>query len=157
MAKPAKLRRGSLRRRSPRLSQERIDAICEIIRDWQGRLTWDDLCQAYEQKTGFLYTRAALNNHIPIKAAYERYCKEPTPVERDKELSASKRRVLKLKAKVAELETIRDTLLERLSRWAVNAAERGLDEDFLNRPLDLIDRSENYCLWQMGQHRSHSS
>jgi len=57
-------------------------------------------------------------------------------------LSGTERRLLTLQARVRELEKVRDALLEKFGRWAVNASMRGLTESFLDQPLQRIDRSE---------------
>ena len=130
-------------RRAPTLDARRIDLVVGVIREWQGRLTWEALCAAVERKTGDLYTRQALNNHVPIRAAYEAYRARPAPSQAEKHLSATERRVRTLQAEVLELQKVRDALLEKFVRWAYNAALRGLDEIFLDRPLPQIDRTRN--------------
>jgi len=106
-------------------------------------LTWDSLCEAVERETGSRYTRQALNNYVEIKAAYAAYRQQPTPQKSEKTLSKTQQKILNLERKVAELEAVRDALLEKFARWAVNASTRNLDEDFLDQPLRRISRSEN--------------
>jgi hypothetical protein len=142
MPKGAQRHRGAQPRRAPTLTQARVEAITEIIRGWKGRLTWKALCDAIERESGARYTRQALHNHVPIRAAYKAYREQPAPAERDKTLGPAERRIRHLQLRVKELEDVRDALLERFARWAVNAAQQGLDEEFLNRPLVKIDRAE---------------
>jgi hypothetical protein len=142
MRKVARRHRGAQRRRSPTLTPERIAVIVGIVRTWTGRLTWEALCGAIERQTGARYTRQALHNHVPIKAAYDAYGEKPAPAEREMALSGTERRLLTLQARVRELEKVRDALLEKFGRWAVNASMRGLTESFLDQPLQRIDRSE---------------
>ena len=125
------------------LDAERIEIVVEVIRNWEGRLTWEGICKAVEQKTGDLYTRQAFDNHVPIRAAYETYREKPRCSTAKAEASASDRRIRNLQAHVKELEKVRDALLEKFARWAYNASLRGLDERFLDRPLPTIDRATN--------------
>jgi hypothetical protein len=130
------------RKRAPNLTPERIEGITEIIRDWRGSLRLDALCDVIERKTGARYTRQALHNHTQIRAAYQAYREKPVPAESDKVSSRQERQIRNLKLRVKELDTICSGLLERFARWAVNAAEKGLDEEFLDRPLVEIDRAQ---------------
>jgi hypothetical protein len=132
------------RKRSPNLDLDRVERIVEIIRGWRGRLTWQALCNEIKRQTGDLYTRQALSKHVPIQAAYDAYQRKPMPAESDKSLSRAEKRIRTLQLKISELEQVRSVLLERFARWAVNAAEAGLTEEFLNRPLQSINRSENW-------------
>lgn len=143
--RPTEARAGRTRRSGKRraavLDARRIELVVAVIRDWEGRLTWEELCAAVERKMGDRYTRQALHNHLPIRAAYEAYREKPVPSGGDKALSTTQRRVRALNAEVRELEKVRDALLEKFARWAYNAALRGLDEPFLDRPLPPIDRA----------------
>ncbi|WP_162299196.1 hypothetical protein [Microvirga ossetica] len=117
--------------------------IVAIIDGWKGRLTWEALCDVVDREIGGRYTRQALDNYTEIKAAYENYNKAPILSGDDKPLSRTQTKIRRLERKVAELEAIRDLLLEKFVRWAVNASSRNLDEKFLDTPLRPIDRSDN--------------
>ena len=137
-------RKGPIRRRrAPAITPERITGIVALVREWKGRLTWEALCEAVARETGARYTRQALNNYVEIKAAYNAYGAKPTPPPGEKKLSKTQQKIRDLERKVAELETVRDVLLEKFARWAVNASTRNLDEAFLDQPLRRINRSEN--------------
>ncbi|WP_448190071.1 hypothetical protein [Azospirillum sp. sgz301742] len=133
--------RGRRRRRAPTITEERIAAIVEIIRNWEGRLTWDTLCSAVEHQTGARYTRQALDKHTQIKVAFQAYRVRPSPPMGGRKISQAEQRILVLQRQVHELEKLRDTLLERFARWAYNASTRDLDEAFLDQPLRPIDRA----------------
>lgn len=143
MARAKQSKRPVRRRRAPPLTQARIDGVVALVGGWTGGLTWDSLCEAVERETGSRYTRQALNNYVEIKAAYAAYRQQPTPQKSEKTLSKTQQKILNLERKVAELEAVRDALLEKFARWAVNASTRNLDEDFLDQPLRRISRSEN--------------
>lgn len=139
-----KAARRTPRTRSPNLDPERIEGIVAIIRNWRGPLTWKALCNEIKRRTGDLYTRQALSKHEPIYAAYTTYGESPAPADSAKARSKTDQQIRKLRLRISELEQIRDALLERFARWAVNAAEAGLTEEFLNRPLQAINRSGNW-------------
>lgn len=131
------------RRRAPALTPERIAGIVQLVNAWQGRLTWEALCEAIAKETGARYTRQALNNYVEIKAAYNAYGVKPTPPPEKKALSRTRQKIVDLERKVTQLEAVREALLEKFSRWAFNASTRNLDEAFLDQPLRRINRSEN--------------
>lgn len=131
------------RRRAPALTSERIADIVALVSRWKGRLTWEALCEAVARETGARYTRQALNNYVEIKAAYNAYGAKPTPAPEKRALSRTQQKIRDLERKVTELEAVRDALLEKFARWAVNASTRNLDEAFLDQPLRRINRSEN--------------
>jgi hypothetical protein len=63
--------------RSPNLTADRIGKIVEIIRAWDGRLTWPGLIKVVSEKTHATYTRQALYKHEAIRIAYETYKEKP--------------------------------------------------------------------------------
>lgn len=135
-------------RRSPNLTTARIDFIIEIIRGWDGRLTWPALIQAVANRLRATYTRQALYNHERIRVAFETYRAsnsaggiEGRPVSAA--LKASMERVQRLELENAELRKREGLLLEQFVRWAYNAASRGLSEDYLNQPLPPTNRHGN--------------
>jgi hypothetical protein len=129
------------RRRAPVLTQERVDGIVDIIRDWKERLTWEALCSEIARRTKARYTRQALHKHVPIRAAYEAYREKPAPAEGKQKLTEAQQRIQALQRRVQELEAVRDTLLAKYARWAYNAHTRNLTEEFLDQPLPMAARS----------------
>lgn len=135
-------------RRSPNLTTDRIDFIIDIIRGWDGRLTWPALIQAVAKQLRATYTRQALYNHERIRVAYETYRASSNARGTDDRpvsaaLKASMERVQRLTLENAELRKREALLLEQFVRWAYNAASRGLSEDFLNQPLPPTNRHGN--------------
>jgi hypothetical protein len=134
-------------RRSPNLTPEKIAVIVEVIRSWDGRLTWPGLVKEVFQKTGATYTRQALYKHESIRIAYEAHREEgdasdtgrPVPAA----LQASTERVRRLEVENAELRKREALLMEQFVRWAYNASTRGLTEDFLNQALPPTNRHGN--------------
>ena len=133
--------RAALRRRAPTLTMERVGAIVALVREWNGQLTWEALCDAVERKTGSRYTRQALHNHLPIQAAYQAYREQPVANVGNRKLTRAQQQIQTLRREVVQLGRVRDALLEKFARWAYNAHTRGLDEDFLDQPLLRISRS----------------
>jgi hypothetical protein len=126
------------------MTEDTIRATVSIINEWRGRLTWDALCEALARETGAKYTRQALNNYLDITAAYQAYAKNSLSPLKEKKLNRDQQKIKKLERKISELEMVREALLEKFVRWAVNASTRNLDEDFLDQPLRQITRAENY-------------
>lgn len=131
------------RRRAPPMTPERVNDIVALIHAWEGRLTWEALCEVIERETKARYTRQALNRYVDIKVAYGAYRDNPT-VRNEKKLSESAERIQKLERRIAELEAVRTLLLEKFARWAYNASTRNLDEVFLDQPLVRINRAKNH-------------
>lgn len=135
------------KRRSPNLTPELVSAIVGLIRQWRGRLTWPALIEAIEQTKHITYTRQALAKHGAIFSAYASYKELPSA-----DGSARKRRVgsgeveLVLEAldkandEILRLKAENERLLGQFVRWAYNASQRGLTEDYLNQPLPEAPR-----------------
>jgi len=134
-------------RRSPNLTQERIVAIVEIIRTWNGRLTWPGLVSEIAKKMNATYTRQALYKHESIRIAYESYRENASGIAHARPvpaaLEASTERVKRLETENFELKKREALLLEQFVRWAYNASTRGLTEDFLNQALPPTNRHGN--------------
>lgn len=136
-------------RRSPNLTPARIESIVGIIRDWEGRLTWNSLIEMIMAKSHVTYTRQSLHKHHAIRIAYETYratqAQGPGSSERpiSASLNASSERVARLESENAELKVRESLLVEQFVRWAYNASTRGLTEDFLNQALPASNRHGN--------------
>ena len=134
-------------RRSPNLTPERIATIIEVIRGWEGRLTWPNVIKVVSEKTHATYTRQALFKHESIRIAFETKRENigktsgerPVPAA----LKASMERVQRLETENAELRSREALLLEQFVRWAYNASTRGLTDDFLNQALPPTNRRGN--------------
>ncbi|MFM0003924.1 hypothetical protein SAMN05192544_103822 [Paraburkholderia hospita] len=134
-------------RRSPNLTPDRVDIVIEIIRRWDGRLTWPALIKVVTKRLHATYTRQALYKHERIRIAYETYRARlsdarggrPLPAA----LNACLERTKRLQQENAELRKREALLLEQFVRWAYNAASRGLTVEFLNRALPPTNRTGN--------------
>lgn len=134
-------------RRSPNLTPEKIATIVEIVRTWDGRLTWPGLVNEIFKKMNATYTRQALYKHESIRVAYEAYRENISDTEPGRPVSAalnaSIERVKRLEMENAELKKREALLMEQFVRWAYNASTRGLTENFLNEALPPTNRNGN--------------
>jgi hypothetical protein len=135
------------KRRAPNLTPDLVSEIVGLIHQWRGRLTWPALIDAIEQSKHVTYTRQALAKHSAISSAYDSYKDLPSPDRPARkrrggsgevelvleELDQAKTEVLRLKAE-------NERLLGQFVRWAYNASQRGLAEDYLNQPLPEAPR-----------------
>ncbi|WDH22099.1 hypothetical protein [Pseudomonas chlororaphis] len=133
--------------RSRNLTTGAIEQIVSILDGWSGKLTWDLLIQSVARRLRGTYTRQALHKHERIKRAFIlRKQILSTSVGTRKvispELQVAKDRIARLKGENGRLQMENDRLLEQFVRWAYNAYSRGLDEQFLSRPLPIINRQQ---------------
>jgi hypothetical protein len=126
--------------RSPKLSDERIEAILEILDRWSGKLTWEKLIDVIEQKLMCRYTRQALDGHervaLSFRLAKKRIRGETgrPPVE-DPALQKAYERIAGLEAKLDRVLGENEQLISKFIRWAYNAHLKGMTERQLDQPL----------------------
>jgi hypothetical protein len=136
------------KRRAKNLDAQDIKRIVEILDGWSEKLTWDLFIDAIEMRLFNRYSRQALFKHERIRNAFE--LRKKNLFSRDgtdsRTLSltqkASNDQIARLQAENARLELENNRLLEQFARWAYNARSRGLDLDFLNRPLTSVNRGQ---------------
>lgn len=136
-------------RRARNLGDHDIKQIVEIIDGMGKELSWEGLIKAVEVRLGSTYTRQALHKHERIKLAFSNRKKGTSIGEKPErkrsgsiELQKALERIERLVAQNERLELENNRLLEQFVRWAYNAHTRGLDEQFLNRPLPSVDRGQ---------------
>lgn len=133
-------------RRAKNLDDASIKEIVEILDGWSEKLTWDLLIDAINFRTHNKYTRQTLHKHERIRNAFElrkvgladggatiRNVRSP-------ELQKALERIARLEVETKRIESENIQLLEQFVRWAYNAHTRGLDSNFLNRPLPPVSR-----------------
>jgi hypothetical protein len=138
--------------RARNLGDSDIAEVVAILDGWTGKLTWELLVVAIKKRLHQEYTRQALNNHARIADAFRQRKKtaskaQAAPNRRrtadaSQELDAALQRIQVIEAENLRLLSENARLLEQFVRWAHNAYTRGLDKDFLSRPLPSIDRAE---------------
>lgn len=135
-------------KRSRNLGDAEIKQITEILDGWSGKLSWDLLIEAIELRMFNRYTRQALHKHERIRHAFN--IKKVVLLGRggdvkravSPQLQIAFDRIARLEAENHRLESENNQLLEQFARWAYNAYTRGLDHDFLNRPLPPVSRGQ---------------
>ena len=136
------------KKRSKNLGDAEIKQIAEILDGWSGKLTWELLIDAIELRMFSRYTRQALYKHERIRHAFEHKKNELSEGRKDVKRVASPQlqialdRIARLESENRRLESENNLLLEQFSRWAYNAHTRGLDHEFLNRPLPSVNRGQ---------------
>ena len=133
--------------RSRNLTPVAIEQIVSILDGWSGKLTWDLLIQSVARRLRGTYTRQALHKHERIRDAFTLRTKTLSiSVGGKKAISPESQvtndRIARLEGENQRLQMENDRLLEHFVRWAYNAYSRGLDEQFLSRPLPAINRQQ---------------
>ncbi|MHC8405668.1 hypothetical protein [Pseudomonas sp. TMB3-21] len=118
-----------------------------ILDGWSGKLTWDLLIQSVARRLRGTYTRQALHKHERIRNAFALRKKTLAILVGKKkaispESQATNERIARLEGENQRLKMENGRLLEQFVRWAYNAYSRGLDEQFLSRPLPAINRQQ---------------
>lgn len=141
-----------LRLRARNLTDADIEVIVGVLDGWSDKLTWDGLIDAIASRLRVKYTRQALNQHERIKQTFQLAKERLSRVERPRgkgqsglnavETQAFMERFKKLEAENARLRLENERLLEQFVVWAYNAHTRGLDREFLSRPLPRVDRDQ---------------
>jgi type I restriction-modification system DNA methylase subunit len=128
------------------ITDKDIEKILSIIDGWQGKLTYEKLIDAAERPLLHRYTRQALHAHPRIREAIKlrkRLLKDSPeqPQVGSFELQKAIERIARLEAENQRLKQEVDQLLSQFARWASNAHSKGLSIEFLNRPLQVINRN----------------
>lgn len=136
-----------VRARARNITAEDIADIVAILDGWTGKLSWELLIEAIGLRKRATYTRQALHKHQRIKDAFAVRKRlvaagraSGAPKVESPELAAALQRIARLEGENARLESENQRLLEQFARWAYNAHTRGLDQQFLSRPLPPVNR-----------------
>ena len=129
------------------LTQLDIEAILGTLDGWQGKLTWDSLCDAVVKHIGKRPTRQSLNSNKQIKLAFQnkksRLKGAPEDTKIPPSLAIAGQRIKRLEEENSRLRTENLRLLEKYIIWQYNAYRHGLPEGKLNMPLPAIDRESS--------------
>ena len=129
------------------LTDQDVDKIIGILDGWQGKLTWDGLCEAASSQVGKRPTRQSLNAHKRIKQAFgdkkERLKGGLLDTKTPPSLAIAGQRIKRLEEENARLKKENSRLLEQYVVWQYNAYRHGLTEDKLNVPLPVVDRESS--------------
>ena len=135
--------------RAQNLDADAIESIVSILDGWSGKLSWDLLIEAIARRRHVTYTRQALHNHERVRHAFglrkktllEERLRDPKKTTTP-ELQATFEAMALLKAENVRLKAENERLLGQFATWAYNAHQRGLDKDYLNRPLPRVNRDQ---------------
>lgn len=129
------------------LTTKDIDVLVTLIDAWEGKMTWEVLCEEGGKLIGSRPTRQTLNAHKRIKSAYlsrKAYLKAGyIPSKRPASLSIAEQRIRRLEGENGRLKEENDRLLERFVRWQYNAYKRGMSKEALDAPMPQIDRDSS--------------
>lgn len=129
------------------LTPKDIDALIRLLDAWEGKLTWEMLCDEAAKFVGSRPTRQTLNTHKRIKNAYlSRKAHLKTgliPSKRPASLDIAAQRIRRLEGENSRLKEENDHLLEQFVRWQYNAYKHGMLKAKLDAPLPLIDRDSS--------------
>lgn len=121
------------------LNRRNIDSILKMLRSWEGRLTWDLLCDACPRAIGMTPTRQTLYRSAAIREAFQEkkaLAKELTPEPKIQiRLSVAMNRLQRLSAENKALQSFKEQMVEKFVIWQYNAYCRGLTVNDLDRPL----------------------
>lgn len=124
-----------------------IQILVDLIDAWEGRLTWDGLCDRAGEVFGFRPTRQTLNAHLAVKSAFaskKNYMKTgPVPSRRPASLSYAEQKIRKLESEVERHKYENERLIEQFIRWQYNAQKRGVTKAMLDEHLPAIDRDSS--------------
>lgn len=136
--------------RAPDLTDERIQAVIEILDSWKGKLTWDLLLKTAEVKIGIAYSRFTFAEYPTIanafalrKKALSGTSKVEPSLPRDEQVRAALEQVARYRIKVDRLEAENQLLLEQFVTWAINAERSGVTMAKLNAPLPKPNRDRS--------------
>lgn len=135
------------------VDEEAKRTIFKIIDGWQGKLTWNDLCDRSARELGLneSISRYTLMSYDDIKLAFterKKKLKEEPQIKLDtgdKALDKAYERIRMLEAKTQRLEKELVATREQFVRWQNNLYRMGVDmneiQKNLDRPLVDFDRA----------------
>ena len=136
-----------------RISGDKADQMVALLDSWphDRKLSWAEFIAECYRHLHFRYSRQALSRHWLIAEAFSRNKTRLRDAPEPKNLShltvkKAGERIERLERQVKELERANQALLEQYVRWAYNAANRGLSEEYLNQPLPHADRNPSILI-----------
>ena len=129
------------------LNDKDIELVIRLVDGWEGKLTWEALCDQIKNDLGFRPTRQTLNAHLRIKNAFVAKKGQQKsgllPTQRPQSLDIAQKRINRLEKENERLKTENERLLERFIRWQYNAQKRGLSQSALDELLLAINRDSS--------------
>ena len=126
------------------LTETDIEKILHTLDGWQGRLTWEALCDSLLPLIGTRPTRQTLSAYVQIQEAFQ-HKKGRSNVMNDKakvppSLTVAAQRIKRLGEENARLRHENEGLLEQFVIWQYNAYCHGLTKLQLAAPLPKARR-----------------
>lgn len=129
------------------LTSKDVDIVVRLLDAWEGKLTWESLCDEASKLIGSRPTRQTLNAHERVKSAYlSRKVHMKTgliPSKRPASLDIAAQRIRRLEGENNRLKDENDRILEQFVRWQYNAYKHGMSKVKLDAPLPPIDRDSS--------------
>ncbi|MNJ23870.1 hypothetical protein D3C77_182660 [compost metagenome] len=129
------------------LSTKHLELIVGLIDGWDGKLSWEALCDAIEPVIGTRPTRQTLYSHEKVKSAFThqkaRLKSGFVSAKRPASLSIAEQRIRRLEAENSRLLGESARLLERFIRWQYNAHKFNISVEKLDAPLPFVDRDSS--------------
>ncbi|KTL62706.1 hypothetical protein AA106_19480 [Photorhabdus laumondii subsp. laumondii] len=128
------------------LTQSDIKKIKGVIHLWEGKLTWEALCEAVKSSIGKRPTRQSLNMHKDIVDAYllkKKLIKDKeVPLKKPANLTIAAKTIKNMAAEIELLKQQNNRYKEQFTRWQYGAYKHGIKEHQLNQSLPK-KRSQN--------------
>ncbi|MFM4838007.1 hypothetical protein ACEUCO_15590 [Aeromonas veronii] len=132
------------------ITKDNISYVLSIINTWEGKLTWDLLCQKVTDKLNIAggVQRQSLSSYEEIQEAYtkrKQYLRERPlpPIENnnlDETLKYLTQRVAILEIEREQLKKLNDAYKQRFIKWQYNAYRHGVHMTSIdNEPIDVSE------------------
>lgn len=129
------------------LTQNDLRVIVTLIDGWDGKLTWEKLCEAAGPLVGSQPTRQTLSSHDEIKTAFAQHKHRLktgfVSTRRPASLDIAEQRIRRLEAEKDSLQRQLDQLHEQFIRWQYNAYKGGVLKHHLEASLPAVDRDSS--------------
>ncbi len=129
------------------LTEQDVNFIVGLIDGWEGKLTWDKLCERAAVFLGVRMTRQTFNSHLSIKNAFVNkksfLLGEVKDIKIPQSLTMASQRISRLESENQRLKAENERLLLLFITWQYNAHKRGLSRALLDEPLPRIDRDSS--------------
>ncbi|MEQ5817686.1 hypothetical protein J3362_19385 [Marinobacter sp. NFXS11] len=125
------------------LTEDEVQRILNLLRGWQGKLTWALLVRACETACGIKTTRQALDRRPEVKEEFQiRKRTLKTGLEetnRPNDLNTAHGRIQRLLTRIRELERQNEMYREQFIRWQYNAHNNNISKAKLDAPIPRPD------------------
>ncbi|WP_439258036.1 hypothetical protein [Lonepinella sp. BR2271] len=128
------------------ITEENLEEVIYLINTWEGKLTWDLLCEKVAQLLNIKsIERQSLANYPDIQQAFSKKklkIKETHKVEPIPNINIDYliKQVKSLKAQIQRLEEINERYKQQFIVWQYNSYMHGMTEEELNKPIVAVNR-----------------